>query len=91
MEVMEEVIEAIVDENGVIPAYLLSIMTFITATPVLSGIFFSIFSVLHIIKNWNILKNHLKIKSAKLNKEVLLSLFWIAVLAILGIIITIIK
>jgi cytochrome bd-type quinol oxidase subunit 2 len=84
IEVGEEIAEMIYEDESEAPASLLFFMSFLTATHVLSGIFFVLLSVFHIIKNWSALKNHLKIKNAKISKAFILALAWIPLTALLA-------
>jgi hypothetical protein len=86
-----EVAEELVGEDEAIPSYLYLIMSFLTAAHVFSGIFFTALSVFHIIKNWSALKKYLKAKNDKINKERSLALAWIAIIAVLGFIVALIK
>jgi hypothetical protein len=83
-----EVAEAIVYADGFaqIPAYLLFIMSFLTAAHVISGVCFAALSTFHIIKNWNALKNHLKTKNGKA-----LALLWLLIVAFLALLVAFIK
>jgi hypothetical protein len=85
-----EVAEAIVYEEAIIPPYILFIMSFLTAMHVISGIFFVLLSIFHIVKNWNVLKNHLK-KNVKINKEGILVMVLVLTAAILAYITAYIK
>jgi hypothetical protein len=66
-----EVGEAIYEGESQIPAAALSCMHIVTAAHVISGICFAILSIFHIKKNWSVMKNHLKMKNARISKEVL--------------------
>jgi succinate dehydrogenase/fumarate reductase cytochrome b subunit len=66
MEVGEDILEAIYEDETKVPPPFLFIISFATATHVLSGIFFAVLSVFHICKNWNALKNKSKERTAAL-------------------------
>jgi predicted PurR-regulated permease PerM len=78
-----EVAEAVVDEETIIPSYILFIMSFLTAMHVISGIFFVLLAAFHIGRNWNALKNHLK-KNGKMGKEGVLAIVLTLIAVILA-------
>jgi hypothetical protein len=77
-----EILDTIEDMNITIPSYLPFVASFVTTTHVLSGILLAGFTVVHMIKNHRVLRNYLKMKSSEINKEAILSLFWVVFLAI---------
>jgi hypothetical protein len=82
MEVGEDILEAIYEDETIVPPPFLFIISFTTAVHVLSGIFFAVLSVFHVCKNWNALKSH--IKGGKTSKERTAALICTAVVLVLA-------
>jgi hypothetical protein len=74
IEVGEEILGAVYEDEAKVPTRILFIMGFLTAAHVLSGIFFAILSLFHIIKNRSALKNYIWSKNGKISKESVLAL-----------------
>ncbi|MDR2341895.1 MAG: hypothetical protein LBD84_02490 [Campylobacteraceae bacterium] len=82
IEIGEEVLGTVYEDETKVPPLFLFIVSFVTATHVLSGIFFAVLSIFHISKNWSALKNHLKTKSGKINKECASALILVVIVLI---------
>ncbi|MDR2638594.1 MAG: hypothetical protein LBC09_02005 [Helicobacteraceae bacterium] len=85
IEVGETIGEAAFENEADIPSYLLFIMSFITATHVISGVCFAVLSIFHIRRNWNALKNCLKTKSGAL------ALIWVAIVISIALLVALLK
>ncbi|MDR3297224.1 MAG: DUF4405 domain-containing protein [Prevotellaceae bacterium] len=76
-----EVVEAVADPETATES-MIFMAHFVTAIHVICGFMFVLLAVLHVIKNWKTLLNHIKIKTVKINREALLAM--ILFLALVG-------
>lgn len=57
---------------------------FFTAVHVLTGVFFSIIGILHVIINWRALKGYIKTKNISIGKEVIAVILVAVVIILIG-------
>ena len=57
---------------------------FFTAVHVLTGIFFSVISILHIIINWRALKSYIKTKNVSISKEAVAAIVVVLIIIFVG-------
>ena len=57
---------------------------FFTAVHVLTGLFFSVISILHIVINWRTLRGYIKTKDIKIGKEALAAILVAIIIILIG-------
>jgi cytochrome b subunit of formate dehydrogenase len=72
----------------IIPPFLPLVLHSVTAVHVLTGFSFAVFSVIHILANWSVLKSYFRKKTVLINREVVFAVFMSIVIVSSGIILS---